>query len=226
MVNLSDFFFLHPSTCPICKANEVGDGGICLACMESLDPLRGYRTLEEGFVCDYPYFYNASLRQWIARFKFQGQRALAEPLAGLLAQEVQDRHLFDGLDLLTWIPSHPKALRKRGYNPAEDLCKALALQVGLPARAALKKTRSGPPQSSLDEPRRLRNLKGAFALKEGIDLQGRSICIIDDILTTGSTLIEAHRVLKTAGPLSIRALVLASARGHGEKGQKQSPDLL
>lgn len=223
MVRLSDFFFLNARTCPFCKTNEASDLGICPSCRDRLDPLYGHRTLAPDFVCAYPYFYNSSLRKWIARFKFQGERDLGLPLSRLMARDCLSRGLLDGVDLVTWIPSHPVGQRKRGYNPAKILAQALARETGLGARALLVKTRHTKPQSSMTDQGRVENVRDVFALKEGLDLTGASICLVDDIFTSGNTLRQAHQALQKAGPSRICALTLASARGHGQARTRQNP---
>lgn len=216
MVSLIDFFFLNSKTCPFCKRNEGGDLGICGPCLDSLAPLKGYRTLAPDFVCAYPYFYNPVIRQWVARFKFQGERDLGIPLAKLMARDFLSRGVLEGVDLLTWIPSHPTRERRRGYNPAKVLALGLAQETGLPAEALLEKTRRTKPQSSMTDYGRVENVSGAFALKKGKDLTGISIAMVDDIFTSGNTLRQAHLALAQGRPDRISALALASARGHGQ----------
>ena len=114
-------------------------------------------------------------------------------------------------DLVVAVPLHPARLRHRGFDQAELLARILALRISLPLCPALKRIRYTTTQTAFDRAERIANLRGAFHLRKKISVRGLRVLLVDDILTTGSTLSECARVLREAGAQSIYALTAARA---------------
>lgn len=106
------------------------------------------------------------------------------------------------------IPLSKKRLRWRGFNQAELLARELAAAFAYPLNQDLKRIKHAWPQADLNGAERLNNIADSFAWT-GTSLGGRTIILIDDVATTGATLNEAARILKTAGAGAIYGLVLA-----------------
>jgi len=141
--------------------------------------------------------YEGPVELAIQRFKYQGWRRLAEPLALLMAE----RAVVEGL-AARWtvaVPLHPSRLRERGFNQAELLAAELRkrLALGRPP-GELVRTRPTPAQVGHDRRWRLANVTGAFAWR-GADLGGEPILIVDDVATTGATLDACATALRAAG---------------------------
>jgi ComF family protein len=118
-------------------------------------------------------------------------------------------------DILVPIPLHWSRQAWRGYNQAQEIAHALARKKGCSVISLLKRVRHTPFQSKLPATKRGENLAGAFALVSGIDpaaYRGKHIILVDDLMTTGSTLREAARVLRSLKPASITAVVAARAK--------------
>ena len=151
--------------------------------------------------------YEGPLERAIHRYKYEGWRPLARPLAGLVA----DRLAVDGLaaTCLVAVPLHPARLRHRGFNQAEliaiDLQRRLRLS---PAPGRLVRVRDTPPQLGLDRVRRAQNVAGAFAW-EGQDLRGTVVALIDDVATTGATLEACASALRERGAGPVTGLAVA-----------------
>jgi ComF family protein len=141
--------------------------------------------------------YEGPVEQAVHRFKYEGWRRLAEPLAQLLAE----RLVVEGV-AARWVvavPLHPARLRQRGFNQAELLSRELRRRLQLDAPpGVLVRTRETPPQVGHDRRWRLTNMSGAFAWK-GDALMGESILIVDDVATTGATLDACASALRAAG---------------------------
>ena len=141
--------------------------------------------------------YEGPVEHAVRRFKYEGWRRLAAPLAQLLAE----RLVIEGM-AARWVvavPLHPDRLRQRGFNQAELLSRELRRRLSLDTPpGALTRTRPTPPQVGRDRLRRLENVKGAFAWTGPI-LNGESVFVLDDVATTGATLDACARALRAAG---------------------------
>jgi competence protein ComFC len=141
--------------------------------------------------------YEGPIELAVQRFKYEGWRRLAGPLALLLAE----RLVVEGLaaDWVVAVPLHTDRQRQRGFNQAELLARELRrrLALGRP-HGELVRTRATPPQVGHDRLWRLENVRGAFAWR-GADLSGRSLLVVDDVATTGATLDACAAALRACG---------------------------
>jgi ComF family protein len=113
-------------------------------------------------------------------------------------------------EIVIALPLSNQRLKERGFNQAALLAAGVAKQLKLPvAHGARLRIRETPPQSGLNREARIKNIRGAFACDTS--LVGKSVAIIDDVMTTGATLSEAARTLKNAGAARVEAWVLARA---------------
>lgn len=152
--------------------------------------------------------YSGALRSLILRFK---RAFVLETLLGrLLADVIQER--FDSSEIDVWvpIPSHWWRRLQRGFQPTALLTNQALRRCGKHAEPILTMTRYVPPfHKAMSAQRRAEAIKGAFKLVSGVSVKGRTVCIVDDVTTTGSTLAEARRTLRDAGANRIFAAVLA-----------------
>ncbi len=143
----------------------------------------------------------------VRRFKYQGWRRLAEPLALLVAE----RLVVEGLaaSCVVAVPLHASRQRQRGYNQAELLARQLRHRLGLSKPPGeLIRIRATPPQVGRDRRHRLENVRGAFAWR-GPDLVGRSLLVVDDVATTGATLDACAVALRSGGSGSVIGVTVA-----------------
>jgi ComF family protein len=106
---------------------------------------------------------------------------------------------------------HPARERERGFNQAALLAEWLSERLSLPLRPALERVHYTTTQTAFDRAERMQNLRGAFRLRKKADVRSLRVLLIDDVLTTGSTLSECARVLKEAGAQSVHAATAARA---------------
>jgi ComF family protein len=109
------------------------------------------------------------------------------------------------------VPLHPTRQRERGFNQAGLLAEFLSARISIPCKRVLKRIRYTTTQTALDRAERMENLHNAFRLRRNADVRGLQVLLIDDVLTTGSTLSECARVLKRAGAVSVYAATAARA---------------
>lgn len=168
--------------------------------------------------------YNDAVRNAMLRFKFSGYDFYAKSFAYGLMKVICDDFRKDGLatanekfDVIVPVPLSDKRLKERGYNQAELIGKELSLMVGVPmCVCALVKVKEIPKQSKSKGEERLDNVRGAFGLAEdAISVErvgGKRILLLDDVLTTGSTLGECAKMLYKAGATKVYCATVAMAR--------------
>src|SRR5438128_3871580 len=147
------------------------------------------------------------LRAAIRRLKYGGEPGLAEDLGVLVALELA-RDLARGvtIDAVLPVPLHRSRAAGRGYDQAFLLAHAVAAHTGLPLRPALHRIRGGRPQVELDRVARAANIRGAFVAEAGA-LRGLRVALVDDVTTTGATLMDAAVAARAAGAGGVRAEV-------------------
>lgn len=154
--------------------------------------------------------YAAPVNLLLPRFKFHQQLACGRLLGELMLEAVGDSGLLDGVDAIVPLPLHRRRLAERGYNQALELARLLARHSGLPLLPdLLHRQRPTQAQSGLDARARRRNVRGAFSANA--DAKGRSLLLVDDVMTTGASLREAASVLKAAGAAELRLALVARA---------------
>ena len=157
------------------------------------------------------WYYEGNVRRSLLRFKFGGARNYAAAYGRLLAMRIQNQYP-DGFDVLTWIPVSRLRKLRRGYDQVELLAKTVGRELGMTPTPLLRKVRHNRPQSGIHgEAERRANVLGVYRLTQGVEIAGKRILLLDDILTTGATAGEAARVLKTAGAKEVHCAAVASA---------------
>ena len=198
-----------PSTAGIDPRCQVCDARETPAALDPLDPLGADSGLDSiHAACDYA----PPLDRWITAMKYGGDPALAAPLGALLIP--QGVALASRVNRIIAIPPSSRRLVERGFDHTAHLAAPLAKVLGLERQRRfqpklLARTRDTPEQAGLDQQARGRNLQGAFVAQPGA--AGQSILLIDDVMTTGSTLREAARALRAKGARTVIALVIARA---------------
>ena len=156
--------------------------------------------------------YEDLIREAIHQFKFKRKLELSL----LFANEIFSVYLTQkwSIDLVVPTPISRERRNERGYNQTEWVARTFAIRAELPYSATgLQKLRETESQSSLNEAERRRNLDGAFEA-ERITVQGKLILVVDDVLTTGTTMNECARALKKAGAGSVYGLTIAATKNR------------
>ena len=152
------------------------------------------------------------VRKIILDLKYGRQLHLRFPVADWLVAALDDPRLRERrFDLVVPVPLHPARKRERGFNQAEVIAQLLSARSGLAMRDALERVRYTTTQTAYDRSERMENLRDAFRLRKNADVRGSRVLLIDDVLTTGSTLSECARVLKRSGAISVHAATAARA---------------
>ena len=210
---------LYPPKCVICRRLLArGEQDICPDCFESLPNFEGEKPqVGSADGLSVTLFYEGAVRESFLRFKFSGRDFYADVYGTWMAGRIRDE-LGRGFDGVCWVPVSKKRRRSRGYDQSELLARKVAAELSLPTCAALQKHAERNPQSQLkDAAQRRSNASGAFSVLPGADVSGKTLLLIDDIVTTGATLSECCRVLKGAGAARVDCAAFASPRNENER---------
>jgi len=152
------------------------------------------------------------VRRIIHDFKYGRQIHLRHLVGRWLCAALDDPRLRGRrFDVIIPVPLHPTRKRERGFNQASLLAELLSAQISIQSRPLLERIRYTTTQTALDRTERIENLHNAFRLRKNMNVRDLRVLLIDDVLTTGSTLSECARVLKDAGVISVHAATAARA---------------
>jgi ComF family protein len=192
---------------------------VCTACEGPLDARLGQaRGTPLGLPSDVPLplvqlewaaAYRGIVRDALHALKYGGERRLADPLGRAAARRWREAAI--GGDMLAPVPVHASRRAARGYDQAELLARAAAGALGLPVVAALRRVRSTAPQFELDRDRRSANVAGAFVVdpRHRAAVRGRWMVLVDDVVTTGATLVACADALLDGGAVAVSAVTVA-----------------
>ena len=186
---------LNRPWCGLCASPGVATP--CSACQEWPPP---YDRIAA------PYLMEGGVRDVVFELKYRGIRALAPDVGELMASHLESSRM--AADVIVPVPLHGRRERERGYNQAALLARELGRRTGLAVEPALRRTKDTPPQvamAGLD--RRRANIEGAFECVA--DVRGRRVLLVDDVVTTGSTMAACAAPLKAAGASKVWGLAFA-----------------
>lgn len=207
---------LFPPRCVFCR-RFLKSGArvqICGECERTLPYTSGGGEKKGEFfsVCVAPLYYEDTVRESLLRFKFKDATGYAEEYGKLLADCIRE-NLAGRYDLISWVPLSPQRLRERGYDQAMLLALAAALELDDVAVSTLDKTLDAEKQSAMGSPEKRRaNIAGAYRAVDPELIDGKRILLIDDIVTTGSTLSECAKTLLAAGAAEVLCAAVARTR--------------
>jgi ComF family protein len=158
--------------------------------------------------------YGAPVPAMVGRWKFRPDPVLSRSLAAVVEEGIARAPHLGRIDLVTCVPQPRAAWGRRGFSPALDLARVVARATRAPLGHPLRRTRRAPPQVGLTARERDRNVRRLFRVPpwRGRAIGGRSVVLVDDVLTTGSTVRACARALREAG--AARVDLVALARAH------------
>jgi len=206
---------LYPPRCVFCrKILKTGESGICAVCEKKIARTHNGGAQSGDFFssCVSPLYYENEVRTAILRFKFSDATGYADTFGKLISDCIRE-NLSGRYDIITWVPLSKKRLKKRGYDQAMMLALSAALKLDDVAVELLKKHTDVPAQSGVGTAEKRRaNINGVYGVVDEELVRGRRILLIDDIITTGSTLSECAKTLKYSGAAEVLCCTLARSR--------------
>ena len=186
---------IFPDKCMYCgKIGEI----ICKNCLRKINIPYLFKKVNNDWF-DYVFcgsYYKGIIKHRIHSFKFHKKSYLYKYFIKLCLRERKTYEFLKSFDCITYVPMSYKKELKRGYNQSKLLAKELGKNLNLPVLNCLEKIKENKTQSSLSEKERIENVKDVYDLAKNVDIKGKNIILVDDILTTGSTARACSKVLK------------------------------
>ena len=216
---------LFPPKCIFCgKVLNINvDIEICVDCLKEVSFIDdtdiksrkfwSRKNWYDGVICVYQY--NSIVKRSIIRYKFYNRSSYYRTFGKILADRIRKAVKLSEFDLIMSVPLHKNKERKRGYNQSLLISKVLSKELGLRESSKLLiRLKDTGSQSLLDRKGRLDNLRGAFKVCSEDAVRNKKILLVDDVMTTGSTIDECSKVLKKAGAVKVVAAVIATGRKY------------
>lgn len=216
--------FISPRLCVVCGQRLAPtERSLCSVCLFHLprtdfhqkpldNPMAqlfwGLAPIEKAAALFY-YHPHSETAQLVYRLKYNNRPDIGEDMGRVMANELQATDFFSDIDVLLPVPLASKRLRQRGYNQSEQLAKGISDITHLPiVTKVLRRKHFQQSQTTLNRWQRQENVEDTFWLKEGSQLQDKHVLLIDDICTTGATLISCANTLKDIEGIRISVLTL------------------
>lgn len=217
---------IFPRVCEVCGCALVdGEEIMCLGCNAAMPRtrfhLQDFNRLHQRLAGDtrvekaaswFHYRRESVYSRLIHKAKYHDRPELARKLARLYARELQAANFFDDIDIILPVPMHRVKEWRRGYNQAREIAAGLSDISGVPVGDNLRATRGHRSQTRHGAYARYINVSGIFTVENPDELDGRHVLIVDDVATTGSTLLACAEKIRLYSPTArISVLTLASA---------------
>lgn len=222
--NIAEAFvnFVYPPACSTCWRNlHHNEFYICRNCWDGFERVAPtetiIQTIESKFLSDrsidkidsvFLFEQDPRVRMAIHLLKYSGAERIAERLGVFIAKKIVDDDKLSMSDLIIPVPLHPARGRERGYNQSELIANSIGKELKIKSEhRLLERTRQTQTQTMFDAEGRRKNIAGAFSMgKTFLDsADGKNILLIDDVITTGSTIRECAKVLKENGAAAVYA---------------------
>jgi len=218
---------IAPRTCCVCGGRlKISEEEICSSCNLHLPRTRFARSpydnpMTQVFWIQTPvekaaalFYYNghSDTAGILYHLKYHDRQEIGLVMGRMLAEECKANGFFDGIDVIVPIPLAKKRLRQRGYNQSEEIARGISEVSGLPVDCnIIERTSFAGSQTKKDRQGRIENVDSVFHLKSPEKAKGKHLLIVDDVVTTGATIIAAAKELAKAGEVKISILSLGFA---------------
>ncbi len=236
-MDVKSFLFPKNLTCSVCGRENFNDKAICDKCLSDI-------KLNDGNICSYCgratkysvdrcdyckgkdlhfdlcrslYVYGDNIGTLVKKLKYGGKKYLAEVFSSPSAEKIKAE--IPPYDFITFVPRYERIFQKREYNQGELIANGIAKKLDKECLQVLYKKKKTSSQVGLGEKKRLENLSGSFGVFDADKIKGKTILVVDDVLTTGSTLETISKVLKSKGAKAVYLFTVAFV-DFGRRGRE------
>ena len=204
-----------------------GEEVLCVRCQADLPRVRtvsfeendiarifwGLVPIEKG-ISFFHYTPHSPHSRILFELKYHNHPEVGKTMGRMMAEELKATNFFNGIDLIVPIPLSRKKERQRGYNQSDWIAWGISEATGIPTdTTSVVRTKSNPSQTTLDHRQRRENVRDIFAVRHPEILEGRHILLVDDVITTGATMLSCAETIARACRVRFSVLSLAWA-GH------------
>ena len=204
-----------------------GEEVLCVRCQADLPRVRtisfeendiarifwGLVPIEKG-ISFFHYTPHSPHSRILFELKYHNHPEVGKTMGRMMAEELKATNFFNGIDLIVPIPLSRKKERQRGYNQSDWIAWGISEATGIPTdTTSVGRTKSNPSQTTLDHRQRRENVRDIFAVRHPGNLEGRHILLVDDVITTGATMLSCAEAIARACRVRFSVLSLAWA-GH------------
>lgn len=188
----------------------------CSLCGKAINNLADYcHDCKEGRRYEFdqaraPFVFSGNVRRTVHTLKYGSGRYMARYMAEFMADTFLESE-WDA-DMVTFVPTHEKRLRERGYNQAQLLADCVAEILNLPCASLLTRKVSKLNLAKMSREERLKSISGMISFDSAIDVKQKTVLLVDDVMTTSATADECSRILKAAGVSHVYVLTFATSR--------------
>ncbi|GFZ31236.1 amidophosphoribosyltransferase [Clostridium zeae] len=205
-----EVIYPHSNKCLCCEL-DTDTESICDRCLNNVAYICGeyYLDKENKVKCRSAAYYSGSIKELIINLKYSADFESAEFLAQILHKKMKEEHISG--DLITYVPISKASSKKRGFNQCRAIGKELSNLSGIRLVNTLKRSKEVKEQKRLSIEERIENMIGVFETKTPKDIENKTIILIDDVITTGSTLMSCRDTLIKAGAGDVILLTVAKS---------------
>ena len=239
---IQNAFFNLKWRCNVCDKENFNGDYFCNECLNSLPIIKEYKCEHCGRLTAYStnycdsciekninfdkarslFSYEEPIDTLIQNLKYNSKLYLAEIFADLFVESFLTN--FPDTDYITFVPSTKKTIKERGYNQSEILADKLSEKTGIKVLSTAKKVKDTERQATLNAEERRKNLQGVFKIND-VDIKGKNLLIVDDVLTTGTTVDVFAKLLKKKKVCKVYVLTVASVSKTKFKSIKNSENI-
>ncbi len=214
----------HKYICPSCKKvllSSINIKNRCKICSKTLINNRcNFCSSNETYKNISLFDYDGYMRSLLYDMKYSNNKKLAKEIIFLYNDYlIKNLDYFKTFDYVISVPLHNKKLRQRGFNQSEIMAQTISKIINVPYYPLLIRTRHTPPQSKLNFKQRRKNLKGVFDFNtpfKDLPLKGKKVIIVDDIFTSGTTILYCGKTLENAGVSDILSITITTTKNNSD----------
>jgi ComF family protein len=197
---VSSFYFIDSYVCQKCGKPTSIEVDECRQCRDKPIYFSAARSTA---------IYEGNLREAIHKFKYDNGKPLGDIFAKLSHRVLKKEKDFFDIDMVTYVPLGRKKELERGYNQSKLIAESVSSLISKPCFSILIRIRETEDQSKLDMDKRHTNIKNVFLVSKKVNIKKKRILLVDDVYTTGATVNECSKMLKSAGAEDVRVLTVA-----------------